>query len=334
MATARRLCPEGIFLSPRLSRYREISDQVMEIFRRYTPLVEPLSLDEAFLDVTGSIKLFGPAPEIAVRIKKEIQAETGLTASAGVATQKHIAKIASGFQKPDGLTVAPAGTERDFLWPLPLSRLWGVGSVTLKTLEALNLKTIGDLAKTPIERLKAKLGNSGQKLWLLANCVDDRQVEPEREAKSIGHEETYPIDIDGEESVNRELLALSVKVAKRLRDNQLKGRTLTIKVRGANFSTWTRSRTVSKGLDDHLEIYRLAKALFPWEKKGPYRLLGVTASHFSEESDRGLFDGDLFGPPEPAANSQLLKAMDRINERFGEAGLKPASLLDKSGRKK
>ncbi|MDR0548664.1 MAG: DNA polymerase IV [Deltaproteobacteria bacterium] len=330
---ARRLCPEGIYLWPKMARYQELSAKVMDIFQRYTPLVEPLSLDEAFLDVTGSLKLFGSAPEIAARVKKEVLAETGLTVSAGVATQKHIAKIASGFQKPDGLTVIQAGGEKDFLWPLPLSRLWGVGPATLKTLESLGLKIIGDLAKTPAKAMEAKLGNSGLKLWLLANCEDEREVEPDRIVKSIGHEETYAIDIDGEEAINRELLALSVKVAKRLRANQLKGRTLTLKIRSQNFKTFTRSRTLSLGLDVHLDIYRLAKELFPWEKKGPYRLLGISASNFVAEGDLEYPQEDLFGPPKPAPNARLAKALDKINDRFGEAGLKPASLLDKPRRK-
>jgi DNA polymerase-4 len=334
IAQARRLCPEGVYLPVRMARYQELSVQVMAIFRRYTPLVEPLSLDEAFLDVTGSLKLFGPASEIAARVKKEVLAETGLTISAGVATQKHIAKIASGFKKPDGLTIVAAGLEKDFLWPMPLSRLWGVGQATLKTLESWGLKTIADLAQLSEKTMEARLGNFGRKLWLLANCVDDRGVEPERIVKSIGHEETYALDIDGEETINRELLALALKVGKRLRASQLKGRTLTLKVRNGSFKTWTRSRTLAKGLDDHLEIYRLAKELFPRDKKGPWRLLGISASNFEEDSDLNVpTQRDLFGFREPVADSRLLKALDQINERFGEAGLKPASLLEKPKRK-
>jgi DNA polymerase-4 len=332
IAKAKSLCPEGVYLPARLGRYRELSSQIMDIFRRYTPLVEPLSLDEAFLDVTGSLKLFGSAPEIAARIKMEVLAETGLTVSAGAASQKHIAKIASGHRKPDGLTVVAAGEERDFLWPLPLSRLCGVGQVTLKTLEAMGLATIGDLAKSPAATMEAKLGNLGLKLWFLANCEDEREVEPERLVKSIGHEETFAKDLDGPEAIDRELLALAVKVATRLRASQLKGRTFTLKIRDKNFKTWTRSKTLASGLDGHLEIYRLAQELFPQEKKGPFRLLGISASHFAEEGV-GSVQRDLFSQAEPAPDSRLLKAFDQINDRFGEAGLRPASLLDKPKRK-
>jgi DNA polymerase-4 len=332
ISQAQGLCPDGVYLPVRMARYQEISAQVMAIFRQYTPLVEPLSLDEAFLDVTGSIKLFGSAPQIATRLKKQIFAETGLTVSAGVATQKHLAKIASGFQKPDGLTVIEEGTEKDFLWPLPLAKIWGVGRVTLKNLQSWGLSTIGDLANKPVEEVIRKLGNSGHKLWLLANCQDEREVEPEKAIKSIGHEETYAKDIGEADTIYRELLALSVKVAQRLRAHQLKGRTVVVKARDKSFKTWTRSRTLSRGLDDHQEIYQWARQLFPHDKKGPWRLLGVTVSNFPAESDQTAPENDLFSSQTPTSDSRLASAMDQINERFGKAGLKPATLLDKPDR--
>jgi DNA polymerase-4 len=333
IAQARRLCPEGVYLPVRMARYQEISAKIMAIFHKYTPLVEPLSLDEAFLDVTGSIKLFGSAPNIASRLKNDVLAETGLTVSAGVSTQKHLAKIASGFHKPNGLTVIEEGEEKSFLWPLPLNKLWGVGQVTLKTLESWGLKTIGDLAQLPVVDVIRKLGNSGHKLWQLANCQDERQVEPERVIKSIGHEETYAKDIDGEDTINRQLLALAVKVAQRLRAHQFKGRTVTLKLRDNHFKTWTRSKTLDQGLDDHQEIFLLAKGLFPPEKKGPWRLLGISVSNLFGRAELTT-EGDLFGSLNTTTTDpRLLKAMDQINERFGQAGLKPASLLDKSSQK-
>jgi DNA polymerase-4 len=327
LAVAKKLCPEGVYLPVRMARYQEISSVVMSVFRRYTPLVEPLSLDEAFLDVTGSIKLFGPAPNIAAAIKKDVFSETGLTISAGVATQKHLAKIASGHKKPDGLTIIEEGQEQDFLWPLPISKLWGVGQVTQKTLESWGLKTIGDLASLPAETVVRKLGNSGYKLWLLANCHDDREVEPERVIKSIGHEDTYAVDIEDPESIYRELLALAVKVGRRLRAHELKGLTVTLKVRNSEFKTWTRSKTLSQPLDDHKEIYRLVRELFPKEKKGPWRLLGISVSNFPGTQTQT--QRDLFTPQEQSSDPRLLDAMDTINERFGQDGLQPASLLDK-----
>jgi DNA polymerase-4 len=330
MARAKYLCPEGIFLPVRMARYQEISAQIMDIFQKYTPLVEPLSLDEAFLDVSGSIRLFGPAAEIAVQIKKQVLEDTGLTISAGVATQKHIAKIASGFQKPDGLTIVWEGEEKNFLWPLPLGKLWGVGQVTQKTLESWGLKTIGDLAKQPVEFVVRKMGKSGHKMWLLANGIDDRNVDPGRTIKSIGHEDTFAEDINGIEAINRELLALAVKVAKRLRAHNLKGFTVTLKVRNFSFKTWTRSKTLSKALDDHQEIYQLAKDLFPQDKNGPWRLLGISVSNFSEKPESIPVQRDLFTQepiPEYSSDPRLLNAMDRINELFGADGIKPASLL-------
>jgi DNA polymerase-4 len=319
-----------------MARYQELSAMIMAVFQRYTPLVEPLSLDEAFLDVTGSIKLFGEAPTIARRVKDEVLAETKLTVSAGVATQKHIAKIASGFEKPDGLTVVKAGEEKVFLWPLPLSRLWGVGKVTLKTLEGLGLKTIGDLAKASSKVLAGKLGESGLKLWRLANCVDEREVEPEREIKSIGHEETYQVDIDGEERILTELLSLAVRVAKRVRASEVKGKTLTLKVRDQAFKTLTRSKSVPLGLNDYREIYKLARELFPWDKKGPFRLLGISVSNFEDPKNQDHETGDLFfnlAPKHIGNDSRLMDALDQINSRFGDKGLKPATLIDKTSRK-
>ncbi|MDR2353912.1 MAG: DNA polymerase IV, partial [Deltaproteobacteria bacterium] len=250
MSQARKLCPQGVFLWGRMERYQELSQQVMEIFHRYTPLVEPLSLDEAFLDVTGSISLFGLAPEIAKRIKNEVFQECGLTISAGVATQKHLAKIASGMNKPDALTVVPQGQELEFLWPLDLKELWGVGKVTLVKLREMGLKTIGDLAKLPEGTLVSKFGESGRNLWLLANGKDEREVETVREAKSIGAEETYDRNIMGSEVVFRELLALSFKVSERLRKHSFRGYTLTVKFRDPKFKTNTRSRTVGYPLEE------------------------------------------------------------------------------------
>ncbi|MDR2441894.1 MAG: DNA polymerase IV, partial [Deltaproteobacteria bacterium] len=177
---ARRLCPSGVYLGVRMDRYRELSSQVMAIFKRYTPLVEPLSLDEAFLDVTGSISIFGPPPQIAERIRSEVKAETGLTVSAGVSTVKHIAKIASGFLKPDGLTVVEAGQEMAFLRPLDISKLWGVGLVTAKTLRSLDLNTIGQVADKPKSFFVNRFGEVGRHLWELANAIDSRSVEPDR----------------------------------------------------------------------------------------------------------------------------------------------------------
>jgi DNA polymerase-4 len=314
-------------------RYKELSEQVMDIFKRYTPLVEPLALDEAFLDVTGSIRLFGPAPEIAARIRQEVFEETGLTISAGVSTIKHLAKIASGHKKPNGLTVIEAGREQEFLRPLDIGKLWGVGKVTEKTLRAMGLKTIGDLADLPECEALSRLGQNGLHLWLLANCIDPRPVEPSREAKSLGNEETYAVDIKEPEDVSRELLALAVKVAARLRAEGLEALTVTLKARDGKFKTLTRSKTLSSPVSDHGQLHRLALELLPKEKKGPWRLLGLSTSNLHKAGEPGA-TANLFtvaGLKTSSGNPKLTAAIDAVNERFGGEKLKPATLLDRPG---
>ncbi|MDR1487888.1 MAG: DNA polymerase IV [Deltaproteobacteria bacterium] len=329
ISQARRLCPKGVYIQVRMKRYKEFSQKVMDIFARYTPLIEPLSLDEAFLDVTGSIKLFGLAPMIARRIKDEVSSEVGLTISAGVSTVKHIAKIASGLNKPDALNVVAHGQETAFLNPLDIGKLWGVGKVTEKILRQMGISTIGDLAQLSEKRLFDKLGESGSKLWRLANCIDPREVQPTREAKSIGAEETYPQDIRPGEAVDRELLSLAFKVAGRLRQSGLSASTISLKVRDSNFKTYNRSKTVNKGISEHNELYDLARSLFPTEKKGPFRLLGISASNLLSDDEK---PPDLFGSAglsRSKVDPRLTKAMDAINNRFGENILKPATLLSK-----
>ncbi|MDR2300796.1 MAG: DNA polymerase IV [Deltaproteobacteria bacterium] len=330
-AEAHRLCPEGVFLDVRMWRYRELSVRVMDIFKRYTPLVEPLALDEAFLDVTGSIRLFGPAPAIAERIRGEVFSETGLTISAGVSTVKHLAKIASGHKKPNGLTVIEAGREMEFLRPLDIGKLWGVGKVTEKTFRGLGIDTIGQLADLPQDYVVSRFGQGGLHMWQLANCLDPREVEPAREAKSLGNEETYAVDLDGQQDLSRELLALSVKVAARLRAEKLAALTVTVKARDNKFKTHTRSKTLARPVSSHGELHRLALELFPHDKRGPWRLLGVSTSHLVQ-ADSQSAPVDLFeasGLKAPKGQDKISEAMDAINNRFGPGLLKPASLLDR-----
>ncbi|MDR1039911.1 MAG: DNA polymerase IV [Deltaproteobacteria bacterium] len=340
MGRARSLCPQAVFLPGRYHRYKELSGMVMGIFHRYTPLVEPLSLDEAFLDVTLSQEIFGPAEGIAERIRSEVKAETGLTVSAGVSAVKYVAKVASGFNKPDALTAVPEGGETDFLWPLPVRKLWGAGEVTVARLEAMGLKTIGDVAVLPEEALSRSLGANGARLWNLAWARDPREVEPEREAKSVGAEDTFDVDIRGEDAVRRELLSLSVRVAARLRGAGLAGSTLTLKLRDPSFKTITRSRTQKDLLDDHRAILALALRLRPRGAKGPFRLLGIQVSGLVRPDElpppppvpRPLFDLGL--PPDslPHTDRRLVSAMDDINTRFGDGALMPATLLERPRR--
>ena len=297
MATvkARRLCPTAIFLPVRMDRYHEVSAQIMAIFHRFTPLVEPISLDEAFLDVTCSTGLFGEAPVIAREIKNLIIKETGLTASAGVATSKLLAKIASDLQKPDGLTVVEAGREREFLSALPISKLWGAGGKTLEALALLNVRTIGDLAALPEDFLTAKFGKHGRHLHLAANAIDDRPVVPTREAKSIGHEETFSEDLTDLTVISRELLALATKVGERLRRHELQGQTVTLKIKYYDFTTSSRSLTLAEPTSDTMEIFRQAGELLRKTEAGrkPVRLVGISVSNLRAAGSG--YQQDLFG---------------------------------------
>ena len=343
-ATARRLCPDGVFLPVRMSRYKEMSDRVFEIFRRFSPLVEALSIDEGFLDVTGTDRLFGGAPEVARKIKATVAAETGLTVSAGVAASKFVAKIASDMHKPDGLTVVPRGKEKEFLGSLPVGKLWGVGKVTESALHRMGVKTIGDLASVPAETLRKKFGEQGLHLHRLANGIDDREVEPEHEVKSIGHEDTYDEDLRDGEVIAKELLSLAHRVSSRLRRKGFRGRTVTLKVRYNNFTRVTRAVTLPSPTDDGATIYRTVLPLLKKTEAGtrPVRLLGISVSHFGEKSSPREEWGQipLFGQrpqprspssrgtPErdPARTAKLNETVDRIREKYGKKGIRPGTL--------
>ncbi len=335
MATvkARRLCPHAEFLPVRMDRYREVSGQVMDIFHRFTPLVEPISLDEAFLDVTGSTGLFGEGPVIAGEIKKMIAEETGLTASAGIATSKLVAKIASDLEKPDGLTIVEAGREREFLSGLPVRKLWGAGGKTIELLADLKVRTIGDLADLPPDILTRRFGKHGSHLHLAASGIDDRPVVPTREAKSIGHEETFSEDLTDPAVIRRELLALATRVGERLRRHELQGLTITIKTKYHDFSTSSRSLTLPKPTSDTMEIYQQGRKLLQKTDAGlkPLRLVGISVSNLSAHGNR--LQLDLFGKDRKQEKSRNLnEAVDRINRKFGDKTINPATLVN--GEKK
>ena len=293
--TAKKLCPDCIFLPVRMNRYREMSGQIMAIFQRVTPLVEPISLDEAFLDVTGSEKLFGKGQEIASSIRDMISNETGLTASAGVASSKLVAKIASDLDKPDGITVVEPGRELEFLAPLPIIRLWGVGGNTLKTLNMLSVQTVGDLAALPLEILTTKFGKLGTHLYYSARGIDERPVVPAREAKSIGHEDTFSEDIKDMKVIRKKLLSLATRVGRRLRRHEKEGKTISVKVKFSDFSTNTRSITLKNATSDSREIYQQSLELLNKTDAGrrPLRLLGTSVSNLVSSS--GGIQQDFFG---------------------------------------
>ncbi|MHB8763243.1 MAG: DNA polymerase IV, partial [Deferrisomatales bacterium] len=256
ISQAWRRCPNGVYLRPRMARYIEVSEQVFGLLGRYTDLVEPLSIDEAFLDVTGSRRLFGAAEAIGREIKAEVRRVLGLVASVGVGPNKFVAKVASDLEKPDGLVVVGPGEAEVFLAPLPASRLWGVGPKTGERLARLGVRTIGDLARRRPEDLRASLGEAGEHLWRLARGIDERPVSAEGGAKSLGAEVTFDEDVADPAQVRRTLLGLADRVARRLRRRGLGARGVTLKLRYESFDTVTRSVTLAEAVDLGDELYR------------------------------------------------------------------------------
>ncbi|MGA7801118.1 MAG: DNA polymerase IV [Gammaproteobacteria bacterium] len=315
-ATARRLCPQAVVLPVRMAHYAAVSRHIRDIFRRYTPLVEPLSLDEAFLDVAASARLFGPVAGIGRRIKQDIAVELGLVASVGVATNKFLAKIASDLDKPGGFVVVESGQEQAFLDPLPVGRLWGVGKVASRAFARLGIATIGQLRRFPPALLEEHFGKSGAQLWSLAHGIDRRPVVAEQEAKSISHETTFAADIEDALILRGWLLELTAQVAQRLRRAGLKARTVQIKVRFADFQTVTRACTLPLATDITAELNRAAVDLLTNRlprRHPPVRLLGMGVSGFTGE----LPQGELFSDGVRDKHSRLDRVADRIEERFG-----------------
>jgi len=329
--TARRLCPHGVYLPPRIDYYAEVSRQIRDIFERFTPLVEPLSLDEAFLDVTGSEKLFGPAVEIGRQIKQIIRQELRLTASVGVAPNKFLAKIASDLKKPDGFVVVEADRVREFLDPLPVERLWGVGKQGSQAFQRLGIRTIGQLRQWPLESLQVRFGQSGEYLWQLAQGIDDRPVVPEREAKSISNETTFERDIADMEVLRAWLIDLTEQVGWRLRQQRLRGRTVHLKVRFADFSTITRAQTLPEPTDITDELWQVASDMLSSRLPAghlPVRLLGVGVTGLD---DTGLVQGTLFDREQRQKQSRLDAVADEIKERFGTGAIRRGSGLNREG---
>ncbi len=332
-AEARRRCPEGVFLPPRFERYGELSERVFGVYRSYTPLVEPLSLDEAFLDVTRSRSLHGSGRDIALAVKREVRTGTGLTVSAGIAECKMAAKIASDLGKPDGLVEVPEGGVAAFLAPLPISRLWGVGKVTEAALRRLGVATIGDLARFPEAVLVDRFGSHGGHMKALALGDDPRPVVPDEEAKSVGAEDTFDEDLRGEEALLPHLLAQSGKVARRLRTAGLRGRTVTLKLKYADFTLVTRRCTLPAATDDGTAVFEAVRAdLRRADLSRPVRLTGVSVSGFGEEEPPQLGLFEAAPAPGEAKRARLNAALDDLAERFGDGAVRPATLADRRRR--
>jgi DNA polymerase-4 len=326
-ARAKRLCPGGIFLAPRMDRYYEVSCQIRRIFEGFTPLVEPISLDEAFLDVTGSLRLFGTAVEIGRKIKAQVRSETGLTVSVGIAPNMFLAKLASGRCKPDGFLEIPEEKKIEFLDSLEVGDLWGVGEATAGLLRGWGIRTVEQLRSIPAATLRQKLGKTGDSLLELARGEDSREVVPDSEAKSIGSESTFPVDISDIEPLESAVLEHSEGVAARLRESGLQARTVTLKVKFADFTLTTRSETLQAPTDRTDLIASTATGLLRRHNRlrgGAVRLVGVSVSQLSAGSERQLA---LFGQKEDEKRRKLDKAVDRIRGKLGDDSIKRARLL-------
>jgi DNA polymerase-4 len=338
MGRARRACPEAAFVSPRFDRYSEKSREVMAIFHSVTPLVEQLSIDEAFLDVSGARRMLGTGEEIAQIIRSRVRREAELVVSVGVATTKFLAKLASDLSKPDGLLVVPPGTELEFLAPLPVSRLWGVGPATLRRLDRMSVHTIGEVAALPEATLTAALGDSlGRRLRALARNDDPRAVVPEHETKSIGAEETFAVDLTTRDACDREVVRLVDRVTTRLRQANVQARTATLKIRYGNFETKTRSRTVPVATDVSTVFLATARELLDAvDFARGVRLLGVSLSQLEPVAEaQGVLSLDDDVSQDDARverRAAVERAMDAVRDRFGTRSVGPASLADEVRR--
>ncbi|MFC9919221.1 DNA polymerase IV [Agromyces binzhouensis] len=324
MSVALQRCPTAVVLRGDYRRYSEYSERVMEIFRELTPVVEPLSIDEAFLDVSGARRLHGSPAEIAWTIRRRVHDETGLTCSVGVAASKYVAKVASSRAKPDGMLVVPASETTAFLHPLPVSALWGVGRVTEESFRKLGLRTVGDVADMPEDALARAVGPAlAARLTRLADGVDPRDVETRRVEKSIGHETTFHHDLVAHDEIARELLRLATDVGVRLRRAGMLARTVTLKLRYGDFTTVTRSRTLAEPTDVARRIYE--EALVPLgELVGDgrrVRLIGVRAEHLRHAGD----GAPLWDPDEEWRDAE--RTIDEVVRRFGRGAVRPAALV-------
>lgn len=322
LQTAARRCPQGVFLPGRPERYRQLSEQVMAIFASYTPMVEPISLDEAFLDVTASASAFGTGESIARAIKQRVLDEAGLVVSVGVATNKLCAKVASDLRKPDALVVVPPRTEAEFLAPLPIRRLWGVGPQAQAALADYGVTTIGQLAALPAATLRRRFGRHGDDIGRRARGIDDASVEPMHHPKSIGHEHTFGSDTLDAARVEATLLDLAESVASRLRHHDLAAGAVQLKLRYEGFETLTRQAPLPMQTRQTAPLYETALALLRRARDPArgVRLIGITAIGLTDAQQLTLFDGG-------DRTDRLTRSIDLVRERFGERAITRARLL-------
>jgi DNA polymerase IV len=324
MSVAKRLCPHAIVKPVRFERYHEMSSAMFSILESYTPLVQPLSIDEAFLDVTGSVLLFGSPERIAAEIRRRVHGELGITCSVGVAPNKFLAKLASDLNKPDGLTIIKADEIERTLSPLPISRIWGIGPKTTKRLNDFGVKTIGDLKKLSPEFLQKRFGIEAERYLRLSVGDDERTVTPDHQAKSIGQERTFGVDLIEPDHVRGVLLHQVEQVARRLRRHNFKARGVTVKTRDGEFHTVTRSAALDQPSDVTDELWQTTRVLFDtWASAGfrPIRLIGMQATRLLVGPD----EPGLFQDPKHERRKQLDRAVDRIQSKFGSRSIARAT---------
>ncbi len=326
---AYRRCPHGIYVPGRHKRYSELSRAMIAILKDFTPVIQKISIDEAFMDVTGSLGLFGDAMTIAQAVMKRIRTELKLTASIGIAPNKFLAKIASDLDKPDGLVVVLPGHERSFLEDLPIFRLWGVGKKTEAALTQMGIQTIGQIARLSETALNKRFGKWGNALWRLSHGIDDRPVESVDVQKSISQERTFYEDTDDQQEIEQTLFHLAESLSRLMRKDHLKGRTITLKIRFEDFSTFTRSKTFADFIDSTQIIKGVALSMYRRFNKSrkKVRLLGIGVSQLNSVSGEqlGLFD------QEAPLNTKLTRLLDSLQDKFGEDAVKRAALLKGPG---
>ncbi len=323
---ALRRCPDAICVPPRIAHYAAESERIFAVFHEFTPLVQGLSLDEAFLDVTASIELLGPPEQIAAEIKRRIRERTALTASVGVAPNKLVAKIASDLRKPDGLVFVRPGEVRDLLDPLPIRRLFGLGAKTAPKVEALGIRTLGELSRANPAALRPIFGRYTERVQQRSAGIDDRPVVPDRDEKQISAEETFDTDIADHARLRAEVVRLADKTCARLRSRELAASCVTLKIRRKDFTTYTRQRHIEPATQETRVVTAVALELLEqWlaaQPRAALRLLGVGVSELAPAAQL-----DLFTVPQTTRNRELDAAVDRIREKFGKVALKPASSL-------
>jgi nucleotidyltransferase/DNA polymerase involved in DNA repair len=328
IAQAYKKCPQGIYVPPNGRLYSQVSKEIFKLLENFTDQIEPLSIDEAFLDITGSISLFGSAQNIAEQLKTLIKRKQGLTASVGIAPNKFIAKIASDLDKPDGLVVVRGSEVQGFLNPLPLDKLWGAGEKTIQKLNSSGIYKVGDLARLPLDVLQKKFGSLGKHFYLLSRGIDDRPVLQRSLVKSVSNEHTFSEDTLDDDLIHETLLKLTEKVGYRLREKNLKGRTVHLKLRYKGFETITRNRTIGYPTDNTDTIFRIIQDLFKknYQKERKIRLLGVGLSGFglADQKQLSIFDDQNL------QTSELDEIEDLIRRKFGKSSISRADTIRRS----